>query len=213
LQQAVRAEPQSARAHLALGYADQLRGNPDHAGPELKTASDLAPPRSEERIKYSEFEAANGHLTEAKTALQAISKETPNFLPVWQDFAKLAVTEGQYDQALSLLENLFSRNPEDPDARLLEAQVWLAKGDPAKATAIADRVNTNYPNNALIKYTLARTYIASNNPLQAETALQQAISIKPDYPEAVLLLAELSLQSGKAQNVVALLEDLLKKRP
>jgi tetratricopeptide (TPR) repeat protein len=213
LQEAVRTEPKSARAHLALGYAYQLRGNPDHAGPELKIASELASPRSEERIKHAEFEAANGHLTEAKTVLQAISKETPDYLPVWQDLAKVAVTEGQYDQALSLLENLFSRNPEDPDARLLEAQVWLAKGDPAKATAIADRVNTNYPNNALIKYTLARTYIASNNPLQAETALQQAISIKPDYPEAVLLLAELSLQSGKAQNVVALLEDLLKKRP
>jgi tetratricopeptide (TPR) repeat protein len=213
LQQAVRAEPKSARAHLALGYAYQIRGNPDHAGPELKIASELAPPRSEERIRYPEFEAGNGHQTEAKTALQAIAKETPDYLPVWQDLAKLAVAEGQYDQALSLLENLFSRNPEDPDARLLEAQVWLAKGDPAKATTIADRVNTNYPNNALIKYMLARTYIASKNPLQAETALQQAISIKPDFPEAVLLLADLSLQSGKPQNVIGLLEDLLKKHP
>jgi tetratricopeptide (TPR) repeat protein len=213
LQEAVRTEPKSARAHLALGYAYQLRRNPERAGPELEIASELASPRSEERIKYSEFEAANGHLTEAKTALQAISKETPDYLPVWQDLAKLAVTEGQYDQALSLLENLFSRTPEDPDARLLEAQIWLAKGDPAKATAIADRVNANYPNNALIKYTLARTYIASNNPVQAETALQQAISIKADYPEAVLLLADLNLRSDKAQNVVGLMEDLLKKHP
>src|ERR1700737_4000350 len=134
LQEAVRTEPKSARAHLALGYAYQLRGNPDHAGPELKIASELASPRSEERIKHAEFEAANGHLTEAKTVLQAISKETPDYLPVWQDLAKVAVTEGQYDQALSLLENLFSRNPEAPDARLLEAQVCVAKGDRAKRT-------------------------------------------------------------------------------
>src|SRR3984893_9143917 len=55
LQQAVRTEPKSARAHLALGYTYQIRGNPDHAGQELKTASELAPPRSEERIRYAEF--------------------------------------------------------------------------------------------------------------------------------------------------------------
>jgi tetratricopeptide (TPR) repeat protein len=213
LQQAVRTEPKSARAHLALGYAYQIRGNPDHAGPELKIASELATPRSEERIKYSEFEAANNHLAEAKTALQQIAKETPDYLPVWVDLAKIAVTEGDYDQALSLLENLFSRNPDDPDGRLLEAQVWLAKGDAAKATALTDQIDKNFPNNPLIKYTLARTYIAANNPSQAQAALQQAISIRPDYTEAVLLLADISLRSGKAQNAVKPLEELLKKRP
>jgi tetratricopeptide (TPR) repeat protein len=213
LQEAVRTDPKSARAHLALGYAYQLRGNPDHAGPELKTASDLAPPRSEEKIKYAEFEAANNHLPDAKAALQQIAKETPDYLPVWQDLAKIAVTEGDYDQALSLLENLFSRNPNDPDARLLESQVWLAKGDAAKATALTDQIDQNYPNNALIKYTLARTYIASNNLPQAQTALQQAISINPDYVDAVLLLGDVSVRTGKAQNAVKPLEELLQKRP
>jgi len=213
LQQAVRTEPKSARAHLALGYTYQIRGNPDHAGQELKTASELALPRSEERIRYAEFEAANNHLTEANTALEQIAKETPDYLPVWQDLAKLAVTRADYDKALSYLENLFSRNPDDPDAKLLEAQIWMAKGDFAKATFLADEINNKYPDNPVIKYTLARTYVASNNLPQAETALQQAISIKPDYAEAVLLLADISLRSGKAQNVVEPLEELLKKRP
>lgn len=213
LQQAVRTEPKSSRAHLALGYTYQIRSNPDHAGQELKTASELALPRSEERIRYAEFEAASNHLTEANTALEQIAKETPDYLPVWQDLAKLAVTKGDYDRALSYLENLFSRNADDPDARLLEAQIWMAKGDFAKATSLADQINKKFPDNALVKYTLARTYVASNNLPQAETALQQAISIRPDYAEAVLLLADISLRSGKAQNAVKPLEELLKKRP
>ena len=213
LQQAVKADPKSPRAHLYLGYAYQLRGNPDRAGQELKTAAELAPPRSEEKIRYAEFEAATNHLDEAETELKQIAKETPDYLPVWQDLAKLAITAGNYDQALSYLENLFSRNPEDPDGRLLEAQIWLAKGDTAKAIAMTEQLNGKYANNPLVKYTLARMYVANNNLPQAESELQQAIAIKSDYAEAVLLLADVAVRSGNVQSVVTPLEQLVKLRP
>jgi tetratricopeptide (TPR) repeat protein len=213
LQQAVQVEPKSARAHLALGYAYQLRGNPDHAGAELKLAAELASPRSQERIRYAQFEAANNHSAEAKSALDQIAKETPDYLPVWLELAKLATAEHKYDEGLSLLQNLFSRNPDDPEGRLLESQIWLGKGETAKAVFLADHLSNKYPNNPSIKYILASIYIASNNIPQAEIALQQAIAIRPDYSDAVLLLADLSLRTGKAQNAINPLEALVKTRP
>ncbi|PYX04895.1 MAG: hypothetical protein DMG88_23225, partial [Acidobacteria bacterium] len=213
IQQAVASEPKSARAHLAMGYTFLLRKNPGHAGPELKIAADLAPLRSEERIKYAEFQAANGASAEAKGFLQEVTREAPDYLPAWRDLAQIAFSEKKHDEALSFLENIFSRDPENPDARLLQANVWLAKGDAAKATATLDRVNNNYPNNPLVKFALARAYLASKNPAQATATLQQAIAIRPDYTEAVLALAELNLGSGKAQAVVLAMEDLLKKHP
>ena len=213
IQRAVASEPKSARAHLAMGYTFLLRKNPGHAGPELKIAADLAPLRSEERIKYAEFQAANGASAEAKGFLQEVTREAPDYLPAWRDLAQIAFSEKKHDEALSFLENIFSRDPENPDARLLQANVWLAKGDAAKATATLDRVNNNYPNNPLVKFALARAYLASKNAAQATATLQQAIAIRPDYTEAVLALAELNLGSGKAQAVVLAMEDLLKKRP
>ncbi len=51
VQQAIAADPKSARAHLIMAYLYLLRKNPTHAGPELKAAAELSPLRSEEQIK------------------------------------------------------------------------------------------------------------------------------------------------------------------
>ena len=213
IQQAVAADPKSARAHLVFAYMYLLRQNKSHADAELKIAVDLAPLRSEERIKYAEFQAGNGAADAAKASLQSITQQAPDYLPAWYDLAKIAVGEKKYDESLKFLENILSRDSENPDARMLQAEVWLAKGDPAKAIPILDKVNSSYPDNPLVKYTLARAYLANKNTAQATGALEQAVATKPDYPEAILLLSELNLRSGKAQSVALAMEDLLKKHP
>ena len=213
LQEALKIDPKSARAHLLLGYLYLLRKDETRAAAELKTAAELAPPRSEEQLKYAEFLAANGKAEDAKTALQKITKDTPDYIPAWRDLAQIAVTEKKYEEALKLLENNLSRDPQDPDARLLQAQIWLANGETGKATFALDRINNDFPNNAIIKYSLARAYMASNNPAQATLALEQAVASRPDYVEAVLMLAELNLRSGKTQPVATAMEELLKQHP
>ena len=213
VQQALIADPKSARAHLTMGYIYLLRKNPSHAGPELKTAADLAPVRSEERIKYVEFQIANGASDQARVLLQDTTKQAPDYLPAWGDLARIALAEKKYDEALSLLQNIFTRDPDNPDARMLEAQAWLGKGDNAKAIAVLDKLNTVFPNNPVIKYQLARAYVTNKNLAQATAQLEQALAINPDYIEANLLLAQLNLGAGKLQAVVAAMEQLRKKRP
>ncbi len=111
------------------------------------------------------------------------------------------------------MENIFSRDPDNADGRLLQAQVWLAKGEPSKAVSALEKVDRTYPNNPLIKLHLARAYVANKDAEKARVALEQAISSKPDFTEAVLSLAELNLRSGKAQAAVGPLEELRKRRP
>ncbi|HSS99648.1 MAG TPA: tetratricopeptide repeat protein, partial [Terriglobales bacterium] len=135
MQQALVAEPNSARAHLLTGYFYFVRSNPSHAESELKAAADLAPARSEEKIKYAEFKAANGGVEEAKTILTGITKAAPDYVPAWRDLAQIALTEKKYDEGLSSLENILSRDADNPEARLLQATFFMAKGDEAKAVA------------------------------------------------------------------------------
>lgn len=213
VQQALAAEPKSARAHLIMAYLYLLRKNPSHAGPEFKAAAELAPVRSDEQIKYAEFQVSNGAADAARALLQQVTKKAPDYLPAWRGLAQIAFTEKKYDEATSFLENIFSRDPDNPDAGILQAQVWMAKGDPAKGISILDRLNNTYPNNPLLKYQLARAYVLSKSLTQATAALEQAIAAKPDFAEAILLLAELNLRAGKAQAAVTAMEDLLKNRP
>lgn len=213
VQQAIAADPKSAHAHLALSFLYTLRKDKERATQAIKTAADLAPVRSEERIKYAEFQAASGAVEEAKDTLRRITKQAPDYMPAWRGLAQIALTEKKYDEALSLLENILSRDPANPEVRLLQCQTWLAKGEPAKAVAGLDNLNTTYPNNPVIKLQIARAYVASKRPAQAAAALEQAIAAKPDFAEAILALAELNLRLGKAQAVVSTMEDFLSKHP
>src|SRR6266496_2845129 len=69
----------------------------------------------------------------------------------------------KYDEALSLLENVFSRDPEYVDGRRLQSEVLLARGDPKKAVEVLVRLDQTYPDSPLIKYELARAYLKNNN--------------------------------------------------
>jgi tetratricopeptide (TPR) repeat protein len=213
VEQALAMDPKSSRAHLTMAYIYLLRKDPSHAGSELKSAADLAPLRSDERIRYAEFEYATGAVDEAKVSLQKITGKAPDYLPAWRLLAQIAFTGKKYDESLALLENIFTRDPDNPEARMLQSEVWLGKGDTGKAIATLDRLNSTYTNNAAIKYLLARAYLQSENLAQATAALHQAVAANPDYVEAILLLGELNLRSGKPQNVVAAMEDLRRKHP
>src|SRR5262249_18331036 len=48
---------------------------------------------------------------------------------------------------------------------------------------------------------------------QAKVALEEAISANPNYPDAIMLLAEINLRSGHADMVIKPMTDLLKKMP
>lgn len=213
LQQALALDPKAPQLHLAMAYVYLLRKDSTRAAEEFKAAADLSPLRSGNRIKYAEFKAANGAASEAKSFLQSLTQQAPDYLPAWNTLARLALTEKKYDESLALLENIFSRDPDNPDARILQSEALLAKGNSAEAVAVLDKLNKAYPKNPLLKYQLARAYVSSKNPGQATVVLQEAIAAKPDYAEAILALSELNLRSGKAQAVVAPLEELLKKRP
>jgi tetratricopeptide (TPR) repeat protein len=212
-QKALAADPKSAQAHLAMAYIYVWRKDVPRAGQEFKIAADLAPLRSAERIKYAEFQVGNGALGDAKASLQSLTKQAPDYLPAWRLLAQIAVIEKKYDQSLSLLENIFSRDPENPDVRLFQSDVLLAKDETDKAIAILDRLDTKFANNATVKYYLARAYLKKKNPAQATVALEQAVSANPNYAEAILTLGELRLAAGQPQPVAADMEALLKKRP
>ena len=61
-------------------------------------------------------------------------------------------------------------------------------------------------------YWPART-LKNNNTNQAKVALEQAVSISPDYSDAVLLLAEVNLRTGHAEQVIEPLNRLMQANP
>jgi tetratricopeptide (TPR) repeat protein len=213
LRQALNVDPKSSAAHMAMGDLYLLQKDPKQAGEEFKKAADLAPVRSMERLKYAAFKSATGDAEEVRRISTEMTRQAPDYLPGWTLLAEVAFKDKKYDEALSLLENVFSRDPEYIDGRRLESDVLLAKGDTKKAVEVLERLDQTYPDAPLIKYQLGRAYLRNNNPNQAKAALEQAVSISPNYTEPILLLAEINLRSGHGDMVIEPVINLLKRRP
>ena len=60
---------------------------------------------------------------------------------------------------------------------------------------------------------MARAYLRNNNINQAKLALDQAVSLNPNYDDAVLLLAEINLSTGHGEAVIEPMTRLLRRRP
>src|SRR6266481_2443511 len=213
LRQALTVNPNSSAAHMAMGDLYLLKKDQKRAGEELKKAAELAPARSMERLKYAAFMSATGDTGETKRIATEMTRQAPDYLPGWTLLAELAFKDKKYDEALSLLENVFSRDQAYVDGHRLESDVLLAKGDTKKAIEVLERLDQTYPDIPLIKYQLARAYLKNNSPNQAKVVLDQAISINPNYSDAILLLADVNLRSGHGEAVIEPMTRLLKRSP
>src|SRR6266550_2183073 len=213
LRQALTVDPKSSTAHMAMGDLVLFQKDQKQAGEEFKKAADLAPVRSIERLKYAAFKSATGDAEEVGRISTEMTSKAPDYLPGWTLLAERAFKDKKYDEALSLLENVFGRDAENIDGRRLESDVLLAKGDTKKAVDVLERLDQTYPDAPIIKWQLARAYLQNKNMNQAKVALDQAVSINPNYDDAVLLLAQVNLSTGHAEPVIEPMTRLLKKHP
>ena len=213
LRQALAVGPKSSQAHMALGNLYLAQKDFKQAGEEFKKAAEIAPVRSVERLKYVEFKWGVGDADEVRRVATQMTEQTPDYLPGWFWLAELDYKDKKYDEALSLLENVFGRDPEYFEGRRLQGDVLLAKGDTKKGIEVFERLDQTYSDSPLIKYKLARAYLQSSNMSQAIVVLDQAVSINPAYDDAVLLLGQVNLATGHGDKVIEPLTRLLRKRP
>lgn len=213
IQRAVSVDTKSALAHTALASLHVAQRNPALAVAEFKKAAELAPPRSPERLKYPSYLAQSGSTAEAITLLTEITKQTPDYQPAWRLLAQIALKERRYDDALALVENVFSRDPSDYEAQILRAQVAMARGDAKKAIEDLKKIGEAFPNLGVEKQQLAMAYLQDNDRPHASEALQHVLAINPGNVDATLLLTQLNLQAGKNEEAANAMAALIARRP
>ena len=213
LNHALSLDPKCAQAHIGLAQVSLTRKDNARAGLELKAAADLSSVRSRERLTYAEFKMQTGDTEEAKSYLQELTKQARDFIGAWILQARLAQSDKKYDEVAALLQNVFSRDPDNIEGRVVQAQALLGKGDFKQGTEILERADKSFENNPLIKYQLALAYVQGRNTSQAINELEQAITIAPKYVEATILLAQLRLHAGDPQSAIAPLKSALQLKP
>lgn len=210
---AVSVDPKSPFACRALGTIYLLQGKVDEAGQEYEKEIKLAPQDLFARLRFAEFKIRTGSLEDAKGILQGITKEIPDFVPAWSYLATLALEEKRYDNCASLVTRVLSQRPEDFRALLVQAKLSLARTNVAQAIDEFKKLRTFYERIPQTHFELARAYLATNDVGNALTSLDQAVSLNPNFTEALFLKGQLNLKKGDYASAVTVFGQIARQNP
>ena len=194
LKRALTINPKYAAAYFSLGNLYASQNKLPEADAAFKTATELSPPRSPLRLSYANFKIQTGDLAEGKRLIKEITRQAPDYVPAWIRDAEIALAEKRYSDCDALLSQALARDTDNYEALLLRGRLYLVQNQGEKAVAEMDRMSSLYDRAPAVMYYLALAHLAVNDPAKASTDLNKALFLKPQYPEATVLLADLNLK-------------------
>ena len=125
---------------------------------------------------------------EYREGLAKDSKQRANYQ---KHIIEVLMHQGKQVEAAGINEQILKENPDDPDAKSLDASLKLEKGDVTHALAELQQVVTRAPDNPVAHFNLGRAYAMHGEAAQARQQFERAIEIRTDYLAARLALAQL----------------------
>jgi tetratricopeptide (TPR) repeat protein len=222
---AINLDPKSIEAHAALASLYWSRNDLKEADQAFKTAVELSPPRSPARMRYVDFLIRTGAGAEAKKILEETNQKLPDYLPPRVVLMKMACAENQEDDCVARVKNVLSQDSINYDALYQDGILNLKKGDALAAIRDFEYLSNAYRQNPVVRYQLALAYLLYSNSKDlsaenrrkavegAESRLNEAVALQPQFAQAAMVLAELKLRKGNPAAAVELLEPVTKEQP
>ncbi len=179
---ALELEPDLAEAHVARGLAVSLSKKFDEAEREFETAMKLDPKLFEAPYFYGRALQSAGRFQEAVKMFERASLlrpedyQAPGFLA--QALGSLGLVDERdagLRRALKLMEDRLELNPDDARAANLAAAFLARLGDLTKAVEYADRSLAIDPEDPMLLYNVACTYVVLGRKDDALNCLERAV--------------------------------------
>lgn len=128
---------------------------------------------------------------------EGIGKDPKHKAAYQKHIVEALMRQGKRNEAAEINAQILKANPEDNDAKGLEASLLLDRGDVNRALQELQGVVTRAPDNPVARYNLGRAHAALGQWEQARQMFQKAIELRPDYVMARLALAQLEVSRGE----------------
>jgi len=191
LRHAIQSDATSSRAYSMLANVLLVAGKLEAALVEFdqmssRDAKNLSAATMAAMIVHSQNKTAD-----AKKRYEAIVSADPTAAVAANNLAWIYQEEGgKLDEALRLAQAAATRLPESPEVQDTIGMIYVKKELPALAVSAFERSIDKAPDNPSYHYHLALALSKSGNSQRARQSAEQAIKLKPDYPEALKLLAQ-----------------------
>ena len=138
---------------------------------------------------------------DSKVSLKVYTNPRDEAIPskrgeIYKNIALILLQKNQTEEAKTALAEARAANPDDTSLTLAEADIYLQLQDFVTYKKLISEVLAKNPNDADLVYNLG-VIASKNDPVAAEQYYKRAIEIKPDYVNAYLNLAILTLDGEK----------------
>jgi tetratricopeptide (TPR) repeat protein len=213
LKRAVSMDPASRVARHALGTFFWMRGDLSHAEEQFQKEIAAAPQDRFARLHFAEFKMMTRSFSEARVQLESLTRDAPDFIPARSELAVLALEEGRDDDCAALSAKVLQEQPEDFRALLTQARLSLKQRKITEAIDRFKQVISYYEPVPVVHYELARTYLATNEFKKASLALDKAISLNPNFGDALFLKGQIDLRTGDNSSAAEIFTQLARLNP
>ncbi|MCB9745549.1 MAG: tetratricopeptide repeat protein [Alphaproteobacteria bacterium] len=212
--------PRSPEVHATRG--DLLLGEGDIAGAEqaFLTALALDPDEPTYRVRLGRLLAsryAGRRHREAAEELRIALTLRPSWLDLRFELARVHQESGAFEAAVAELETYLEEAPggeQAEAARRLLQDLTRARPEPPSVDQLAVRPPEGVPEQAWEHFKLAQVYLRDRgDDAQARAEVERALSLAPEYVDALNLLANLQLRAGEQDAAFATYERSLAVDP
>ena len=150
----------------------------------------------------------------ALTAAQMWVELQPENLEAHQIIAALLMREGRVNEALPHLERVLSADQQNNrNSYMLITSLLSKEKDKQAALAAMEQLVAKRREDPEALYAYAYLAMLVGSPDKAETAVNEAIKLVPDWSEAHILRANILIRQGKDEQVMSLLQKAVKSYP
>ncbi len=128
--------------------------------------------------------------------LEQLLAQHPDEEAVQLECADMALRLQEFDRAQNYLTPVLEKNPRQAQARTLQAQLWLAQGDIAKAEKEFFSLKTEMPHSSELQFYYGQAALAGGKKELARQAMRIAGNINTKDPRPRFYLAQSLLEDG-----------------
>ncbi len=213
LREAVRINNAYFDAYAGLAEAYYLLDEYDEALANIREAVRLSRRNADVYVLQARILLGLGDLPGAREALDIALRLRPNDASARLTEAEIALAEGQVDAAEDRFLEVLRLNPDGRQALLSLMILYDTMGQPERAERYLDPALRNYADSALVQYLAATHYLGSGNVNTAMRHVQTAVTLEPDYRDALLLLGALYYYQERHSEAEAVMDQLLNRDP
>jgi tetratricopeptide (TPR) repeat protein len=210
---AVGLDAHAVAPRLFLARILQMSGRPNDAEKIYIDLKKIAPNDPQAYQALGLFYCSSGQKEMALAEFRSLLASKPKDATVRANLTEVLIDLNHTKEARDLNQELLHQNPGNPQALLADGRLLLADSKYQEAAAALQNATQSDPNCARCYYFLGAAQAAIGHNDLAKGSLARARQLAPQMSEATLMLAQLDMRGGDADEAFKLADSILKADP